>query len=583
MILKQNLFRLGPPSSLMNNECRRQQQKSFSSFSPLMSLSASEASSSSSSSVDRIQEHQQNPIPVSNEPNLYYIPDDISPIYRSIPLTIQAGIWLVSSSIAATTTWLRQGGGGDGMFFNSSHKLLLWRKILWFVLKTFALAKLSTFTIQDLFYQPSRITTQGLIQNYFLPSKLSQYKQISIKKNNKIAHDDDDDDDNDDDDDESDTVLGVHYLEKVIDDNDNNNNNNHSSNNNYLFDVMYLNHGFGASSLSWLPAIQPLQDALHIPFVIGHDAPGFGFTQRKKNQLSAYTTKSSAAIGLKLLEEQMLKHQHKRLRNLQEGTDKTNSSSNSSSDSIDDEDKKSKAAITTTAKKQSVLLMGHSMGAITTLRMALGLGDALKKVVLVAPAVGLRPQTKTKQKMAQQKSDVSRFKKSVYFVRRKVSSVLSYMLPNTIVDIVASYTLRRVVGTRNFWKNALQKAAWGNPDRLLDSDVLRFQWPSIGKGWEKGLLMFARAQSIPIGENDYTDYELLEKVLQLPNTAVNIIVGTNDKIVSIDKLRQDFPSIPVIELDGLGHDPFEEDKQAFVQAVKSLYPADESGNGAGTA
>ena len=51
-----------------------------------------------------------------------------------------------------------------------------------------------------------------------------------------------------------------------------------------VFDAVYVNHGFGALALSWLPAMPKLARAFGgssaAALVLGHDAPGFGFTDR---------------------------------------------------------------------------------------------------------------------------------------------------------------------------------------------------------------------------------------------------------------------------------------------------------------
>lgn len=122
---------------------------------------------------------------------------------------------------------------------------------------------------------------------------------------------------------------------------------------------------------------------------------------------------------------------------------------------------------------------------------------------------------------------------------------------------------------KNFWKQGLQ-LAWGDPKKVSDSDALRFQWPSIGAGWERGLIKFAQAQARP---TLLTDSELLQEVLKLENTTVAVIYGSNDRVVSskiINKFFQSFPQVPLVELDGLGHDPFEEDTESFVRVVVEL-------------
>lgn len=43
--------------------------------------------------------------------------------------------------------------------------------------------------------------------------------------------------------------------------------------------ILHLNHGFGASSISWSLVIQQLSQALNA-VTVAHDAPGFGLTGR---------------------------------------------------------------------------------------------------------------------------------------------------------------------------------------------------------------------------------------------------------------------------------------------------------------
>ena len=143
----------------------------------------------------------------------------------------------------------------------------------------------------------------------------------------------------------------------------------------------------------------------------------------------------------------------------------------------------------------------------------------------------------------------------------------------------------------NFWKRGLQ-LVWGDPNLVTDSDALRFGWPSIGMGWERGLLQFARAQQqhITAGGSSSddpmtkTDAELFQQVLELPNTEVHIIVGSKDRVISpamIQKFLQDVrqrnrsddnvvsTTLPIpIVMDNLGHDVFEEDVDGFVNIVE---------------
>lgn len=122
---------------------------------------------------------------------------------------------------------------------------------------------------------------------------------------------------------------------------------------------------------------------------------------------------------------------------------------------------------------------------------------------------------------------------------------------------------------KNSWRFGLKFAAWGDPEALKDSDVLRYQWPSIGKGWERGLLKFASAQR----RND--DIGLLRQVLTLPNTTVGVIVGSQDRVIPPKITRQflaNFPAdeVDLIQLEGLGHNAFEEDVDTFLDAVEKI-------------
>lgn len=123
-----------------------------------------------------------------------------------------------------------------------------------------------------------------------------------------------------------------------------------------------------------------------------------------------------------------------------------------------------------------------------------------------------------------------------------------------------------------FWKKSLRQV-WGNPSRLSDSDVLRFQWPSIGKGWERGLLSFALAQSRQGSSDGLTDAELMEHILALPNTSVAVILGQKDRVVPkrlVENFFGKFPTVPIYELNGQGHDPFEEQVDVFVETVGNI-------------
>ncbi len=122
----------------------------------------------------------------------------------------------------------------------------------------------------------------------------------------------------------------------------------------------------------------------------------------------------------------------------------------------------------------------------------------------------------------------------------------------------------------NFWLKGLQ-LSWGDPNLVTESDALRFQWPSIGLGWESGLLAFTRSRISSVCSYYGGELKLLDDVIQLPNTSLLILHGSKDPVIPVrmsQKIAERLkPSISYIELEDQGHDPFEEGMEDFVERV----------------
>ena len=87
-------------------------------------------------------------------------------------------------------------------------------------------------------------------------------------------------------------------------------------------------------------------------------------------------------------------------------------------------------------------------------------------------------------------------------------------------------------------------------------------------------MQFARAQK------SFDDRSLFRQVLDLPNTTVAIILGAKDKVIPTQvthKFLANFPDhgVNVVQLEGLGHNPFEEDVETFIHAVEKIIKAKE--------
>lgn len=457
---------------------------------------SSSVSSWSESDADRVA-----PVPHPEEPNLFLIPSDLHPAYRALPWPAAVAVALLSITTSALTTFSNAKGLPWKLLASFYHHK--WKTILTFLFKTLLFGTFATLFLQDLFLPPSRVSIETLLQKYFLPSKLSRYEQFQIEEK----------------------TTGIHFLEYT--------NPKHAK-----FDCLYVNHGFGASSLSWLPAIPGLAEKVQARVVLGHDAAGFGFTERPRAKQD-FTLPATAKLGLAVLQSR---------------------------------------------QPNSVLIMGHSMGSITTMRMALALPSEIQaRVILVAPALGLSRVPKPGQSTTKGQGNFG-FRRRLHRpataaayltnLREVKSAVLAPLV--AVMQAILCYALRRLVGNPGFWRKGLE-LAWGDPRRVKDSDALRFQWPSIGKGWEKGFIGFSAAQLLP---GDMSDAELLQSILDR-GIAVDVVLGAKDKIVPEKHVRQflrEFPSVRVVSMEDMGHDPFEEDVDGFVNVVSKLVDDADSRN-----
>jgi len=439
-------------------------------------------------------------------------PAGISPNYGPIPW-IYRGLTYIGSIIVSS--WIRVSSWGE------LRKLSV-RAIFEVVGRAIVMAFISTIVVQDLFFAPTRVTTEELIElpsssvpTYGnLPSKYSVYEPIQVFQplynidRSKLNLNDS-------------VSFGTHYLrykkEKFLVDDLNDS----------KYDVLHYSHGFGASSLSWLPCFRLLVEKTS-DVGLAHDAIGFGLTERPaldRNAIDNYSLEKSAALGTSLV--------------LRE---------------------------TSLDANKSILLLGHSMGAIAALRSALNIRQSTLEyptitIVLVSPAIfatskvspsDLSPEIRSKQNVVQ------KWRGSL----RKI-----------LFDSPIAYILRRLVSSPSFWRKGLS-GAWGDPDRLRDEDILRFRWPAIAKNLETGLLAFARSQMSRYGKYPGGDVALLRDVLDMPNVNLSIIHGTKDSIVPLSnskKLELMFGTkLKVYEMNGLGHDAFEEDAERFVELVSSI-------------
>lgn len=292
-----------------------------------------------SEQIERLQ-------PTADESNLYNYPTGIYPEYQPIHFPIK--VILGSLSILKSAKMHKI----SAIFAQATHttKKPLPGINMKLILTTFATFFLSMTIIQDIFYAPSRIATSTLLKNQWLPSPLSKYSIVSTSVPSQLLHQEDNNLFMD--------PIGVHFLEY-----ENKNDALSTTQTEYKFDAIHFNHGFGASSLSWLPVIPSLMNKLGGRVSIAHDAPGFGFTDRpsasgRNGGLVPFSSAGNAALGNALLMN--------RLKNSDEENDGGGGAQ----------------------RAKRVVLLGHSMGCASTLKMALTLpADVEKTIVLIAPAL----------------------------------------------------------------------------------------------------------------------------------------------------------------------------------------------------
>jgi len=471
---------------------------------------------------DNSNESLASSVPIKNptlvDEDLHALPPDLPPVYRPLDRFAQVLVAGIIGNLALIWDGTRKSQKIRNAFhlmfsrgpvyawteimlqFQRTSWSTTWHWIRWLVgfsIKCTILSSLTIMVLQDIFLRPARISSGDLKDKYFLPSTLSHFEQVAVQKQTESAS------------------VGLHWLEYRNEEN---------------HDVvegkrrmLYCNHGFGASSLSWLPSLKKMTQRLKCHVGLAHDALGFGFTElnvvdaSEEDPIYWYSSVGSAHLANTLLKKKSL------------------------------------------GQNDSVVLVGHSMGALTTLRLALELPkETEKRIILVSPALGIRQPPGARKSPGRRGGAAP---KALKFAR-------SWLLERPF-----QYVLRRTVGRPGFWRKGLQ-LVWGDANRLNDSDVLRFQWPAIHRGWEAGLVRFARAQARAFPSDDLglmPDEELLIRALALPNTKVEVILAEKDRVVNPQRSRrflEPFPIVKVQELAGLGHDPFEEDVDAFLHAIE---------------
>lgn len=395
----------------------------------------------------------------ADEPNLYDIPSTLHATYRPIPIFLKFLIGIGSLAIvgrsklyqivtspqfrwtiaSAYTTIINAIGS-----LPSALRSFSWnnaKNLIFYLFRTSIIAILSTLGIQEVFFRPSRVSTQYLMEHDLLPSKLSRYQMVTPLSLRKLKKQGDDSSGEvsmsssswEDDENTAPRPIGVHFIQysgtqstqeqpdrqlkhqvqeqepKQIDSLKGATETpaQHQRGQQFNLHAIYLHHGFGASSLSWLPVLPPLVKRLRARMGIAHDAVGFGFTDRPDEERivcgnvdcgirddngsraggsfestagDQYSVETNVGIGLVLLNDSV---------------DSMESSAYSTCEFGEENSAKPTEENETASageSARSIAIFGHSMGAKAALIMAKTLSEQNsllkpKFVVLVAPAL----------------------------------------------------------------------------------------------------------------------------------------------------------------------------------------------------
>ena len=467
-------------------------------------------------------------------------PKGISPDYRPIPWYLRA--WINVSSITSSIVlsnislyaFIRS-------LFSANVK---WKTLIKVILRAWLISFSTTAVLQDFFFSPSRIPLSQQMEEFklgnhrLLPSRYSNLETVSVTKPALLG-----------------TSSSIPDIQSNTDDFEKHDINNTSLVTHFLrvegraasischdeensYDILHCSHGFGASSLSWLPSLSPMVERFRVKVGLAHDAVGFGFTERpdESSDLGSYSLYTSAKIGIQLVNEEM--HEIRKRMDTGEGCP---------------------------SHCSRIILLGHSMGCFTTLRMAMDMHHMFDgiKVILVSPAISSRETHQSPCSWDEKKDVRSTFSPMMV--------AFGSLFRKFVIYPPLKYILRHVVSSHSFWKRGLS-SAWGDPKRLNERDILRFRWPAVAMNLEMGLIAFARAQAKKLYCYKGGELQLLKDVTQLPNVNVSIVHGTNDPIVPISNSESlaavvGMTSLQLLKIDGLGHDPFEEDVVKFLKII----------------
>lgn len=358
-------------------------------------------------------------------------------------------------------------------------------------------------------------------------------------------------------------------------------------------------HGFGANAYSWeRAALGPLADRLGA-FVVAHDAPGFGLTERSKD-LRVYTPRANAGIARAMLDmlerESGAREEEAETSPAKEETEtkaKTlaDAAAALAAGDADPSDVASDAGegrpaerrpSSTAALPLRRVVVGHSMGGVSA-AMAAAEGG-VDDVVLVAPAIFATGRAPASSSAAAAADDapVNPVAALLGALVRILRVCFAYL-----VSPVLTFALRKLVRSGEFWRNGLAQAVGRASVGTLRSDSSwadGYRRPSAVAGWDVGMVRVVLAAAtggvsglagVFRGPNDAgaDDSSRVAAALAASGARVLIVHGSEDAIVpagNSERLQRMVPGAKLVVMQGVGHMPHEEAPERFLDEVEAF-------------